>query len=58
MFLDKSWQPKVSVISEPKDLCTMTTTSLFGKLRECELEINRLNKQESGEKKIKSIGDK
>jgi len=30
--LDRSWQPKVTTISEFKDLTTLTTTSLFGKL--------------------------
>ena len=33
----------------------MTTTSLFGKLREHELEINRLNVQESEDKHVRSI---
>jgi len=32
--LDRSWQPKVTAISECKDLTSLTTTSLFGKLRE------------------------
>jgi len=31
--LDRSWQPKVTTISESRDLSTMTTTTLFGKLR-------------------------
>jgi len=35
--LDRSWQPKVMAISESKDLTSLTTTSLFGKLREHEL---------------------
>jgi len=30
--LDRSWQPKVTAISESKDLTSLTTTSLFGKL--------------------------
>ena len=33
----------------------MTTTSLFGKLREHELEMNRLNDQEHEEKHVRSI---
>jgi len=41
--LDKSWQPKVTVISESKDLTSLTTTFLFGQLREHELEMNKLN---------------
>ena len=44
--LDRSWQPKVTAISESKNLTSLTTTSLFGKLREHELEMNRLNVQE------------
>jgi len=35
--LDRSWQPKVTVISETRDLTTLTIASLFGKLREHEL---------------------
>jgi len=54
--LDRSWQPKVTAISESKHLITLTTTSLFGKLREHELEMNRLNERESEEKHVKSIG--
>jgi len=53
--LDRSWQPKVTAISESKDLTSMTTTSLFGKLREHELEINRLVVQESEDKHNKGI---
>ena len=53
--LDRSWQPKVTAISESKDLISMTTTSLSGKLREHELEMNRLFIQESEDKHIKEI---
>jgi len=53
--LDRSWQPKVTAISESKDLTTLTTASLFGKHKEHELEMNRLNDQESDEKHVKSI---
>jgi len=53
--LDRSWQPKVTTISESKDLTTLTTASLFGKLRKHELEMNRLNDQENEEKHVKSI---
>ena len=45
--LDRLWQPKVTTIFESKDLTSLTTASLFGKLREHELEMNRLNVQES-----------
>ena len=48
-------QPKVTVISESKDLTSMTVASLFGKLREHEIEIQRLDVQESEDKHNKSI---
>ena len=35
--LDRTWQPKVTAISESKDLTSMIVASLFGKLREHEL---------------------
>ena len=53
--LDRSWQPKVTAISETRDLSTLTTAALFGKLREHELEIIRLNEQEHGDRKQKGI---
>jgi len=53
--LDRSWQPKVTIISESKDLRSMTATSLFGKLREHKLEMNRLVVQESEDKHNKGI---
>jgi len=53
--LDRSWQPKVTTIFESKDLTTLTTTSLFGKLREHKLEMNRLNDQEHEEKHVRNI---
>jgi len=42
-------------ISESKDLTSMTVASLFGKLGEHELEMNRLVVQESEEKHNKGI---
>ena len=53
--LDRSWQPKVTAISESKDLTSMSVASLFGKFREHELEINRLVVQESEDKHNKGI---
>jgi len=53
--LDRSWQPKVTTISESKDLTSLSMASLFGKLREHELEMNRLNVQESEDKHVRSI---
>jgi len=55
MCLDRSWQPKITAISESKDLTSMTTTSLFGMLREHELEMNWLSIQESEDKHNKGI---
>ena len=48
--LDRSWQPKVMEISETRDLTTLKTAALFGKLREHELEMIRLRNGNSGEK--------
>jgi len=53
--LDRTWQPKVTAISESKDLTSKTTASLFGKLREHELEMNMLVVQESEDKHNKCI---
>jgi len=53
--LDRTWQPKVTAISESKDLTSLTVASLFGKLREHEIEIQRLVVQESEDKHNKSI---
>jgi len=53
--LTREWQPKVTAISEKKSLSTMTSASLFGKLQEHELELGRLEKHESQEKKSKGI---
>jgi len=53
--LDRTWQPKVTAISESKDLTSMIAASLFGKLREHELEMNRLGVQESEDKHNKGI---
>jgi len=53
--LDRTWQPKVTAISKSKDLTSMMVASLFGKLREHELEIDRLVVQESEDKHNKSI---
>jgi len=53
--LDRTGQPKVTTISESKDLDLMSVASLFGKLREHEIEIHRLVVQESEDKHNKSI---
>ena len=53
--LDRNWQPKVIAISESKDLSIIITAALFGKLREHEIEMQRLSELETSEKKVKSI---
>ena len=53
--LDRSWQPKVTAISESRDLSKMSTAALFGKLIEHEIELKRLKEQETVEKKAKGI---
>jgi len=53
--LDRTWQPKVTAISESKDLTSMIVASLFGKLREHEIEIQRVVVQESEDKHKKII---
>ncbi|WVZ24060.1 hypothetical protein V8G54_002604 [Vigna mungo] len=45
--LDRSWQPKVTAISESQNLNTMTMAALFGKLREHELDLGRLDEEEA-----------
>ena len=40
--LDRSWQPKVTAISESRDLSKMSIVALFEKLMEHELELKRL----------------
>jgi len=51
--LDRNWQPKVTTISESKNLTIITTAALFGKLYE--IEMQRLSELESNEKKVKTI---
>ena len=53
--LDRSWQPKVTAISESKDFTSITIASLFGKIREHELEMDRLNLQENEDERVKTI---
>ena len=42
-------------ISEIRDLTTLSTATLFGKLREHELEMTRLKEMETVEKKTRSL---
>jgi len=49
--LNKTWQPKVTAISESRDLTSMNIATLFGKLREHELELGILKEEDDGEKR-------
>lgn len=51
--LTKEWKQKVMTISEKKSLSTMTSASLFGKLQEHEMELERLEKHEIQVKGLK-----
>ena len=53
--LDRSWQPKVTAISESRDLSNLGTVALFGKLMEHEMELKRLKEQETVERKPKGL---
>jgi len=44
--LNRTWQPKVTTITKSQNLATMSMTALFGKSREHELELGRLNEEE------------
>ena len=45
----------MTAISEIRDLTTLTTATLFGKLRDHELKMTRLKEMETMEKKTKSL---
>ena len=53
--LSREWQPKVTAISESKDLSSMSLATLFGKLQEHEMELQRLNQNEETDKRKRSI---
>lgn len=53
--LTREWQPKVTAISEKKSLSNMSLAALFGKLQEHELELDRLEKNEGCEHKVRSL---
>ncbi|XP_068474625.1 uncharacterized protein [Phaseolus vulgaris] len=53
--LDRSWQPKVTAISESKDLTSLTTNSLFGHIKvDCPNKESNEKKSSHKEKKGKS----
>ena len=49
--LSRAWQPKVTAISESRDLTSINMATLFGKLREHELELGRLKEEKEREKR-------
>jgi len=49
--LNRSWQPKVTTITECQNLATMSMADLFGKVRDHELELRKLNDEEEERKK-------
>lgn len=54
-YLTRKWQPKETAISKKKNLSTMTSATLFGKLQEYETELGILEKHENLDKKSESI---
>src|ERR1044072_1060075 len=53
--LTREWQPKVTAISEKKNLSTMTSATLFGKLQGYETELAILEKHKIQVKYSKDI---
>nr|XP_012575063.1 uncharacterized protein LOC105852845 [Cicer arietinum] len=53
--LTREWQPKITAIAESRDLAKMTTATLFGKLREHEMELQRLDESEMESRKKKGL---
>jgi len=53
--ISREWQSKVTAIFESKDLSSVSLATLFGKLQEHEMELQRLNRNEEIDKKKRSI---
>ncbi|KAF1862526.1 hypothetical protein Lal_00024428, partial [Lupinus albus] len=56
--LDRKWKPKVTGIMESKDVYSMSLATLFGKLQEHEMELERLTLYEQTDKNIQRISFK
>ena len=44
--LNRTWQPKVTMIIESQNLASMSMATIFGNLSEHELELGRLNEED------------
>ena len=53
--LDRSWQSKVTAISESRDLIKLSTAAIFAKLMEHVLELKRLKEKETVERKPRGL---
>nr|XP_027188662.1 uncharacterized protein LOC113785802 [Cicer arietinum] len=53
--LTREWQPKITAIAESKDLGSMSIVTLFGKLREHEMELHRLSEAKQTDRKRKGL---
>ncbi|KAF1864777.1 hypothetical protein Lal_00039951 [Lupinus albus] len=56
--LSRKWQPKVTAIMESKDVDSMSLATLFGKLQEHEMELQRSTVHEQTEENINKISFK
>lgn len=50
-FLNHSWQPKVTITFESKDLSIIKLATLLGKLQKHETKLNRITGSKKGNKK-------
>ena len=53
--LNRKWQPTVTAITESKDLGKMSSAELFGKLREYEMDMTRMDTDEQKDKRAKGL---
>ena len=53
--LNRTWQLKVMTISESKDFASTTHAEIFGKLKEYEMDMTRIIKEEAKEKKHRDL---
>ncbi|KAF1867885.1 hypothetical protein Lal_00012781 [Lupinus albus] len=56
--LSRKWQPKVTAIMESKNVDSMSLATLFGKLQEHEMELQRLTLHEKTVENVKKISFK